>query len=127
MVEKKNSSIIARRQARERLAHERSRQAERNRANEQDLTEYLLLRQRIDAADAEYVSAVSLAQRRRDEAISALRHRQEECLRRMDGRGDAPDDIAARTGLAVKDVRRILGGRRRYADPASEGGPADEY
>ncbi|MBF6064717.1 hypothetical protein IU500_24775 [Nocardia terpenica] len=122
----KNSAIIARRQAREQLARERAAQAERNRANEKDLAEYLLLEQRIEATEVECATAVSTAQCRRDDAIAALRQRQGECLQRMRGRGDGEGNIADRTGLSIKDVRRIMSGRQHHRGPAPEGGVTDE-
>jgi len=123
------STIEVRRLARERLARERAEQAERNKANEADLVEYLLLGQRIDAADAEYETAVSAAQQRREKGVAQLCQRQAECVRRMSGRGEAVAQIADRTGMSQRDVRRIINtpaiGRARNTrhEAVSEVGP----
>ncbi len=102
------STIEARRRARERLAHERAEQAERNKANEADLVEYLLLEQCIDAADTEYETTVSAAQQRRENDVAQLCQRQAECVRRMSGRGEVVAQIADRTGMSQRDVRKII-------------------
>ncbi|QIS08830.1 hypothetical protein [Nocardia arthritidis] len=126
MVARKSSAVAARRLARERLALERAKQAERNKANEADLVEYLLLGQRIETANVEYAESVSAARDRHDQTIAILRQRQADCLRQMSGRGEMDASIADRVGMPIKEVRRITrtrtNGRASNRRGAEEGG-----
>lgn len=117
MAGKKNSAILARRQARERLAHERAEQAERNKKNEEDLVDYLTLEQRIASADADRDTAMRTVQERHEVAVKELKQRQAACLARMSQRGEKTSAVADRTGLTVRDVKHLIGRVRPAISP----------
>ena len=108
MVDKKKSAIIARRQARERLAQERAQQAARNRENEADLVDFLTLEQRLAAADADRDAAIIAARERHRVTVEELKHRQGLCLARMSRRGETTTAISDRTGLTVREVKQLV-------------------
>ncbi|NQE90885.1 hypothetical protein [Nocardia terpenica] len=126
MVDKKTSAISARRQARERLARERAEQAERNKLNEADLVDYLLLEQKAEAVDSEREAAITAANDRHRAALADLKKRQTECLSRMSRRGETASAIASRTGLTLRQVNSLVAatpgttgrGRRRKPCPS---------
>jgi len=107
VVNRKTSEVIARREARERLARERAEQAVRDKSNEADLVEYLILEHRIETADIEYQATVANVRERRESAVTGWRHGQAECMRRMSDRGETIERISDRTGMSIKEVRRL--------------------
>lgn len=108
MADRKNSTVIARRRARERLARERAEQAARNRENEVDLVDFLTLEQRLEAADSDRDATIGAAHRRHRAVVEELKHRQGACLARMSRRGETVAAISARTGLAARDVKQLI-------------------
>lgn len=93
----KKSAALARRQAHEALAAHRQQRLERERANEADLTTYLLL--------AQQVRDIETAHR---DALAALHRRQAHHLRQWHARGEKLSDIAELTGNTTTELRRFL-------------------
>ncbi|NUS42904.1 MAG: hypothetical protein HOQ24_04320 [Mycobacteriaceae bacterium] len=119
---KGSSSIEARRRARERLARERLEQIERNKANEADLTEYLLLEHRIGAAEVERDASFAQIEVNHRSAVEEMLGLQVECVRRMRARGEKVAAIADLTGLTVRDVNRISKASNGRNNPESDAG-----
>lgn len=108
MTDKRTSAITARRQARERLAHERAEQAERNRKNEDDLVEYLMLGQRLEKADSDHDAAMARARDHHSMTVAELKNRQAACIVRMTQHGEPIAAIADRIGSTTQDVKQII-------------------
>ncbi|WP_156959607.1 hypothetical protein [Nocardia sp. BMG51109] len=108
MVRKKAAAIVARREARERLARERAEQAERDRKNEADLIDYLVLEQEIATADSDRDAVIRSARERHQAVVQELKLKQAGCLARMSRRGEALPVIADRTGLTSREARRLI-------------------
>jgi len=105
---KKNPAITARRQARERLAQERAEQAERNRNNEADLTDYLVAEQQIAQADADRDAAINDARERHGTVVREWKLQQRGCVARMSDRGETSTVIADRTGLTIREIKQLI-------------------
>ncbi|WP_280363509.1 hypothetical protein [Nocardia wallacei] len=93
----KKAVTHARRRAHEALAAQRLQRVEREKANEADLTAYLLLEAEIHESE-----------RTLCDAIAALRRKQGNHLQHWHARGENLGDISKLTNTTVAELRRLM-------------------